>query len=138
MRQARGDLGAVERARLASEGRFVGDAFVRGQLFDLGSYPGLVVDADGASYNNKIIPVPFSMTPGEIVMGELWEVGSPDHVFQWLDTYEGITPDGSADEYERVFLSTCFGTKKYVNSHAYVYRASLQNVQKIKSGRWAI
>ncbi len=71
LRQGAGhEMGAL----LASQSRFLGEAFVPGRIYDLGEFPGM---KDPAS-------------PGEEVRGEVYEL---EEALLWrLDEYEGCGP----------------------------------------------
>lgn len=56
--------------------QFVGIGKIRGQLFDLGEYPGGVV---GENFKTHIV-------------GEIYELPEPRTVFEVLDVYEGFVP----------------------------------------------
>ncbi len=65
-----------EIAALMQSLRFVGLGKIRGQLFDLGEYPGGVV---GEHFETHIV-------------GEVYELLEPREVFAVLDVYEGFVP----------------------------------------------
>jgi len=56
--------------------RFVNTGTVRGQLYDLGAYPGAIV---GENFETNII-------------GEIYELSEPHKVLELLDVYEGFIP----------------------------------------------
>ena len=56
--------------------QFVAIGTIRGQLFDLGEYPGAIV---GDNFETKIV-------------GEVYELPEPRAVFAVLDVYEGFIP----------------------------------------------
>lgn len=60
----------------------VGPATIKGALYDLGDYPGLVEEPNGE------------------VQGELYSIQEPELVFKVLDEYEGL--DAPNPEYQRV------------------------------------
>jgi gamma-glutamylcyclotransferase (GGCT)/AIG2-like uncharacterized protein YtfP len=59
-----------------SGARYVARGWVRGHLFDLGTYPGAVLDAKASSR----------------IEGELWEADYRPGMFHRLDEYEGFFP----------------------------------------------
>jgi gamma-glutamylcyclotransferase (GGCT)/AIG2-like uncharacterized protein YtfP len=65
-----------EIAALMQRLRFVGLGKIRGQLFDLGAYPGGVV---GENFETHIV-------------GEVYELPDARAVFEVLDVYEGFVP----------------------------------------------
>ncbi len=68
---------------LEANGMFLGEAQMRGRLYDLGNYPGLVYDEDH----------------GRLVTGHIFEIMDAARVLEQLDRYEGIDP-GSPPPYE--------------------------------------
>ncbi len=66
---------------LHSKSRLLGEGEIRGVLYDLGSYPALVLDASAGN-----------------VWGEVFEIANFEEVIQVLDRYEG-------EEYRRVLTS---------------------------------
>lgn len=118
---ATGRLGAAERQRLGEEADCLGGARVCGRLYDLGSYPGLVVPGEA----------------GEIVHGEVFELYAPQATLRWLDAYEGVsTGGGPIDEYRRVVLDieTAAGGNRMAWS--YVYQRDIEAATKLSGGRW--
>jgi gamma-glutamylcyclotransferase (GGCT)/AIG2-like uncharacterized protein YtfP len=100
-------------------------ASVRGALYDLGSYPGmLLVEAEGEGDDDACVR-------GEIVVVQ----SSSD----WLrlDTYEGYDdahPQRSLFKRVRVTATTEAGDK--LECWTYVYNRELRNASKIDSGCW--
>lgn len=67
-------------------GKYLGDAKVHGRLYDLGGYPGLILDGQGKA-----------------VQGELYLLDRPGRAFKILDAYEGCYGGGAVgSEYRRV------------------------------------
>jgi gamma-glutamylcyclotransferase (GGCT)/AIG2-like uncharacterized protein YtfP len=58
---------------LAEEETLLGRARIRGKLYDIGRYPGLVL----------------SSAPQELVIGEVYRLQDPDRTLATLDRYEG-------------------------------------------------
>lgn len=125
MSVARSPYGAAERARLDGASRVLGPATVEGHLFDLGSYPGLVLKTPGGDVLAR-------------VEGELRELPDPDEVFAWLDHYEGIGAADPIDDPYRRELHKVLVTETglVVQGWVYVYRGTLEGAQQLASGRW--
>lgn len=71
---------------LEEKSRFRGEGRVNGILYDLGRYPGLVLDE----------------VKGRLITGHVFELKRPEEVFRVLDKYEGIDPKRpAAGEYRR-------------------------------------
>lgn len=120
-------MGRRERARLAEETRLLGPATVQGRLYDLGSYPGVVMSDD----------------PGEVVAGQVLRIADAAATFAWLDAYEGIGPkphDGEqaeADEYDRILVPARLAGGTLVSVWIYRYRGKLTGLPRLQDGRWA-
>ena len=69
MSWAKGALGLNERKRLSREASSLGPATLRGRLYDLGQYPGLII----------------SNVDADVVHGEVFELFRPAVTLQWLD-----------------------------------------------------
>jgi gamma-glutamylcyclotransferase (GGCT)/AIG2-like uncharacterized protein YtfP len=107
--------------RLQREARLIGPGTVRGRLYSLGRYPGLV-EADGA---------------GRLVHGELYALKMPAVSLKWLDAYEGIVPDRPEENpYERVVRPTRLNTGQTVDAWVYLYRKSVRLRPEVTHGRW--
>jgi gamma-glutamylcyclotransferase (GGCT)/AIG2-like uncharacterized protein YtfP len=89
---------------------FAGNATVKGRLYRVGRYAGLVW--------------------GEgVVHGELARLREAEHLLRELDAYEG-------EEYERVRCKACVETGGTVEAMVYLYRGSLEAAEAIASGYW--
>jgi gamma-glutamylcyclotransferase (GGCT)/AIG2-like uncharacterized protein YtfP len=104
---------------LARHGRFIGDARVRGRLFDLGSYPGMTLDDDNG-----------------YVSGELYEITSNwPHVIARLDDYEGCTAaDPEPHEYRREVVTALPSAGEPVTAWAYILNRDPGGLPAIESG----
>jgi gamma-glutamylcyclotransferase (GGCT)/AIG2-like uncharacterized protein YtfP len=124
MRSARTAFGAPQRQRLAAESRSLGAARAPGALYDLGSYPGLVV----------------THAPQGVVHGEVVALEAPAATFSWLDVYEGIGSPGAAipgdGEYERGVLTVTLAGGDELSCWAYIYIGPLARAREVPGGRW--
>ncbi len=102
-------------------GRFVGDGWVAGQLFDIGDYPGLRLDAGGSR-----------------VVGEIFEV-SPETLGR-LDELEGFDPDrAEASEYLRVRVSVVDADGTVEDCWTYeIAKWHCAGCRRIMSGDWQL
>jgi gamma-glutamylcyclotransferase (GGCT)/AIG2-like uncharacterized protein YtfP len=106
---------------LARNAAFVGEAVVRGRLFNLGSYPGLVL-SDG---------------PAETVKGELYEIvhSKREAVLDLLDHYEGCAPDDrQPHEYRRELVEVSTTTGANVQAWVYLLNRPTDGLEPIDSG----
>lgn len=104
---------------LHHEAELQGNATVTGRLYNIGSYPGLIL----------------SDIPEEIVMGELYKIRDKRVVLHTFDQYEGcIDPFPKPCEYQRVKaeVKTAEGFK--VLSWLYAYQWDVKEEMHIKSG----
>jgi len=103
--------------------RYVDAGWVRGRLYDLGEYPGLVHEPAAA----------------QRVLGELWRL-PPAHadVLLALDEYEGCGPaDPQPHEYARLQLSVERAGSTPVSAWVYVLAGPLpRGAIAIASGDW--
>ena len=110
----RGQVG-YERLGLVKNTQWLGEAQVQGRLYEIGDYPGLILDGE------------------EVVKGELIAF---DDTALWaaLDDYEDCDRDDpETSEYRRVEIDMLGGGRAWV----YVYNRSVDDLVMIASGRWA-
>jgi len=107
--------------RLAREARCLGEASLRGRLYTISWYPGLV-DAGGED---------------DRVWGEVFRLDDPARALAWLDAYEGITPGSPArGEYARLQRSVRLATGAELSAWVYVYRRDVAGLRPVPGGRW--
>ena len=125
MSTATGSYGASARGRLVSASKPVGWGTVAGKLYDLGAYPGLVVDARADCDRS-------------LVRGEIRALGDPEAVWPWLDRYEGIAGgDRAVDDYRReVRYVRPDGQRDEVAAWLYVYQGPLVGARLVAEGFW--
>jgi len=106
-------------AMLARAARLVGRARMRGRLYQLGGYPGLVPAPDAERW----------------VQGEVYELTDPEALLARLDEYEGCGPrDPEPHEYERVRAEAWMASGAREEAWVYVYRGPLSEKREIVSG----
>lgn len=89
---------------------FLGEAYVKGHLFDLGSYPGLVLNDDGNT-----------------VKGHIFRLYDAQSILSYLDQYEGILPNNpDLNEYARKLIPVNFNDVK-IECWAYIYQLPTQS-----------
>jgi gamma-glutamylcyclotransferase (GGCT)/AIG2-like uncharacterized protein YtfP len=104
---------------LARHAKFLGEAVVRGKLYDLGDYPGMIYPERGR------------------VIGEIYAVDSPqwESVIKRLDEYEGCTTaDPEPHEYKREVINAQLADGKTVPAWAYVLNRMPSRLREIDSG----
>lgn len=117
---ALGELGALERARLADEARLLGAAQMQGRLYDFGDYPGVIESADSSS----------------VVHGEVLSLLDPAATWPWLDAYEGIAPRDPDPEYARRICPISLVDGVSTTAWVYLYRWPTRRGRLVTSGRW--
>lgn len=121
MSDAVGAMGGRQRRRLSAEATVVGAGWINGRLFDLGEYPGLL---EGEH-------------PDDIVFGEVVWLSQPRLSLEWLDAYEGVSPQsGQDDEYVRVERQAMLDDGRAVAAWVYVFRGIVDRDRRIANGRW--
>ena len=103
---------------LQSHGRLLGDAQIKGRLYDVGSYPALIYDPNASNS----------------VKGKLVELLDESLVLDRLDEYEGCHPSQALPHlYLRQLLPLeANGTK--LEAWVYVYNRPTASLHWIKSG----
>jgi gamma-glutamylcyclotransferase (GGCT)/AIG2-like uncharacterized protein YtfP len=108
-------------ARLRREARFVGPATIRGRLYRVSWYPGVVESAD----------------PEQMVHGEVYALGNPTEALAWLDAYEGIVADSEeSSEYRRVERPVRLSTGEEIGAWVYLFVKSVSGFVLVPDGRW--
>jgi gamma-glutamylcyclotransferase (GGCT)/AIG2-like uncharacterized protein YtfP len=108
-------------ARVAAKLRTVGEGFVRGELYDLGGYPGAVADP---------------AAKGKIT-GTVMELPEDEDVLARLDKYEGFDPHSPAtSEYIREQQVVELKTGGTMECWFYRYNRKPKDSDRVKSGVW--
>jgi gamma-glutamylcyclotransferase (GGCT)/AIG2-like uncharacterized protein YtfP len=106
---------------LVSHASFVCIANVRGDLYSLGEYPGLVHCQDAVN----------------LVKGELYEIGTDmlEYTLGLLDDYEGIgQEDPLPHEYRRELLPVILDGDRQLEAWTYVLNRQIEGLSQIRSG----
>ena len=107
---------------LKNESQFLGEAFIPGRLFDVGSYPGLVYIPD---YD-------------QLVFGHLFRLKSPSGIFKVLDQYEMMDPvHPENNQYIRVQRPVRF-QEKSILSWVYLLQSETTSLPIIESGNYLL
>lgn len=101
---------------------FVGHGRVRGRMYDLGEYPGLVPPSDGESW----------------VHGELYDLDDLSNTLARLDDYEGCGPRNPRPHaFERVTLDVLLASGDSETAWVYVYRGAISGRRRVASGDYS-
>jgi gamma-glutamylcyclotransferase (GGCT)/AIG2-like uncharacterized protein YtfP len=106
---------------LARYAIYVGDGSIRGELYDLGEYPGVMLPENCP----------------DTVFGEVYELRSQNASQAWreLDEYEGCGPaDPEPQEYERRWVPVTLTDGTETNAWAYVLHALPTRAVRVPSG----
>lgn len=99
---------------------FIGEAKVKGKLFDMGSYPGGVPDNDDA-----------------FIIGELYKI-QEESEFSWamgqLDDYEGVNVESDEIQLYRRELTGVFINSEIIPAWIYWYNGDVSGRPVIASG----
>ena len=96
---------------LAARAELLGPAKMRGALFDLGSYPGMIASADAPGF----------------VIGEVFKLNGAAGTFFELDRYEG-------EDFERRIVSVTRSDGREMEAWAYLYKIDTSGKPPIESG----
>jgi gamma-glutamylcyclotransferase (GGCT)/AIG2-like uncharacterized protein YtfP len=98
----------------------LGEARVRGHLYNLGAYPGLVLNEASNVW----------------VVGAIYRLHHPEPTLKILDEYEGATAR-SDDAYERALVTVANSEHATLQAWTYLYRGPLTGAKAMPSGDWA-
>ena len=108
--------------RLRRESIFVGEAEVAGRLFDIGSYPGMVVTANGSRVRGEIYRVEADRWPEFVKV---------------LDDYENCGEDDPQPaEYHRQVVEAQLDGGEQMLVWAYLFNRPTAGFREISSGEW--
>ena len=105
---------------LAAAGERESEATVRGRLYAVHWYPGLVLDEQG-----------------DDIRGEVWRIEDAS-VLARLDVYEGCGPEDPAPhEFRRVRARVRMESGAEVQAWVYVYAQDVDEASRVATGDWA-
>ena len=105
-------------AYLSASCSFYADGKFKGKLYDIGEYPGAVVDNKGSNY----------------VYGKIYKVNSPKQVFKQLDYYEGFGQDEAQPNLFVRELLLVEKANEVIECWAYLYNLPVDSFRQIESG----
>ncbi|WP_183562578.1 gamma-glutamylcyclotransferase family protein [Mucilaginibacter sp. SP1R1] len=107
-------------AYLQKHCRLIGDGKLKGLLYDMGEYPGVIADPQGNKY----------------VYGSIYLMDEPDKVLEFIDDYEGF---GDNQDQPNLFIRvpvTIETINNVVECWVYVYNLPVDGLLQIASGRY--
>jgi gamma-glutamylcyclotransferase (GGCT)/AIG2-like uncharacterized protein YtfP len=115
------DLASVETRSLLAGVKRISAATVRGKLYDLGEYPGLILEEGGA-----------------LISGEMLELGAAKTQLRALDAYEEFAENAvSQSLFVRTKCRAVLADGQSVEAWIYVYNQSLNAARLIEGGDYA-
>ncbi len=106
-------LAPLEIAPVVEKLRLVGEGFLFGKLYDLGSYPGAVIDSASAW----------------LVYGTVYELPEEAEILRQIDAYEG-------PEYARIEQLVTLVAGKVLTCWVYDYQGRPSEERFIERGQW--
>jgi gamma-glutamylcyclotransferase (GGCT)/AIG2-like uncharacterized protein YtfP len=106
-------LAPAEIAPLVARLRILGEGFTFGRLYDLGAYPGAVLDPASAW----------------CVYGTVFELPEDAKILHALDAYEGV-------DFVRMAQLVMLAERQALDCWVYDYRGRISEDRFIQSGRW--
>lgn len=103
---------------LRRQSRFLGEGYIRGRLYDLGAYPGLVYDPSSRQQ----------------VRGEIYKLLYPDSLLSRLDEYEMIDPARPMENEYRRSLVPIWSKEQELACWTYLFQLSTAPFLEITSG----
>ena len=104
---------------LKDHSHFFANGKIKGKLYDIGEYPGAVLDDDD-----------------EYIYGVILQIEDPEVVFLEIDDYEGYG-DEQKEPNEFIRISADVETtSEMVACYIYVYNLPVDGLEKIESGRY--
>lgn len=116
------DFAPKEIAAAQEQLKYVGAGFINGRLYDLGEYPGAVLEPDG---RNK-------------VFGKIYELPSDAKILKALDEYEEFFPRKRRQSlFIRKQTSVGRTNKKPIKAWVYEYNRDVRSSPIIRSGDYS-
>ncbi|HKP87483.1 MAG TPA: gamma-glutamylcyclotransferase family protein [Blastocatellia bacterium] len=110
-----------EIARVAEKLRLVGPAHVRGQLYDLGDYPGAILDSSS----------------DDAIFGQVFELPDDESALRSLDSYEGFDSEDPQDSlFIRRKARASLDDGRTLECWVYAYNRNPQTAPLIESGNY--
>lgn len=105
--------------RLIREFNCLGEATMKGTLYDLGPFPALTLEP-----------------ANDTIHGEVYDVNTKDGV-ERLDYLEGYDPNSKSNFYDRVEVDCVLkDTSKTIKAYVYVHKKISSRYRYLPSGKW--
>jgi gamma-glutamylcyclotransferase (GGCT)/AIG2-like uncharacterized protein YtfP len=107
-------------AYLQKHCKLVGEGKTKGKLYDIGEYPGAIIDTNARQF----------------IYGDIYLIDNTENVIHLIDEYEGLAPDEpQPHEYVRtiVNIETSNGS---IACWMYLYNWPINNFQEVPGGKY--
>jgi gamma-glutamylcyclotransferase (GGCT)/AIG2-like uncharacterized protein YtfP len=135
----------AEVAGIAARLKAVGEGCVRGRLYNLGHFPGAVLEETGnersgggkSSADRGADRVADQNKAGQMVYGTVFELPRGPAVLQALDAYEEFDPaNPAASQFLRRRCVASLQSGAAIECWIYVYNRGVKNIPVVEGGRW--
>ncbi len=110
-------------ALLHRAARFLGEAKMRGRLYRIAHYPGLVCSNGGDDW----------------VCGDVYQLRAPAAMFRALDEYEGCGPGNPLpQEFRREVRPVLLDSGEWIRAYVYSYAGDVADKRRIPSGEYVL
>lgn len=107
---------------LLADCEFVDNAYIPGQLYCVGDYPGAILDNFG---------------PDDLIHGEVYRLEQPNFTLQVLDDFEECLPQyPQPHEYRRLLKSVTLTQGRMIEAWLYAYNHSVDGLTRIACGNY--
>lgn len=107
-------------AYLQKHCKLVGEGETKGRLYDIGEYPGAIIDANAQQF----------------IYGSIYLMDNTENVIRLIDEYEGLSPDEpQPHEYVRTIVDIETGNG-IVACWMYLYNWPINNFPEVQGGRY--
>jgi gamma-glutamylcyclotransferase (GGCT)/AIG2-like uncharacterized protein YtfP len=123
-------------ASAAARLRHIGEGHVRGTLYDLGRYPGAILNANPADTNARNANSRAANSARKI-HGAVYKLPDDYALLRRLDAYEEYIPNAPAlSLYLRVLHPVELAVGQFLACWMYVYNRDVRSARVVESGRW--
>jgi gamma-glutamylcyclotransferase (GGCT)/AIG2-like uncharacterized protein YtfP len=131
----------AEIAGIAARLKAVGEGCVRGRLYNLGHFPGAVLEQTGNERRGKGKTSDDREADrnksGRMIYGTVFELPRDPEVLQALDAYEEFDPaNPAASQFLRTRCLASLQSGSAIECWIYVYNRGVKNIPVVEGGRW--
>ncbi len=132
----------AEIAGVAARLKAVGEGCVRGRLYNLGHFPGAVLEEDGKERTGGSDSCSGERSADlrkaeQLVYGTVFALPHDPEILQALDAYEEFDPaNAAASQFLRTRCIASLPTGSAIECWIYVYNRGVKNIPVVEGGRW--